>query len=581
MPPMTAGKLLQLLSAGAFFLLAHASEAQTTLPVSCGESEGIVGLHRGADNGVVVLCRDQMWGWNADLDQANVFRFGQTVDDVAVGPSALLFAIWSDTLGVTDGARAFESPGVAPRPGMKLAPSNGGIFLFGGEPAAPPHIVYELASSSEPAPIAILPQVPVDVAGNADTLFVASQSGVYRQIDGTLEPYFGVDPSLTIAALDRTPSGSLLLAVGAGVLEVAPGGGGARWVHRGPADDVLWTQTAIYVLHRTEQRITVVKPLPGHAMAIVSDDPVSATVLLHEDFADPSRWLEDDGPPCRTRNAPDGYSVHNVASSGSCYWNLWYAGEFEPSVRIDAVVALGSGPVDNGYGINFGTVDQQNSDYYTFMVSGDGHYQLGHWNTNEGWTQAVAWQEHDAVNTGVGATNRLTVEVRGDVADLYVNNRFVHTYRAPRTLGGYLALYVAAPDIQAVFKDLRVETFAPIEVVSPDESEVERLNEIVGWVGGRFWIEEGFLFYEGRRDGGRGRALPRKRGQLQGLDPASVGITFPPAVEVRCKGPEACIFSRQTYSEGEVELTRLLLHTANEADARALGEVLRAFLSRF
>lgn len=183
----------------------------------------------------------------------------------------------------------------------------------------------------------------------------------------------------------------------------------------------------------------------------------STEALLLEDFGDAGAWRDRDGPPCRTRHTGDGFSVQNVASSGTCYWNLWRAGSFEPAVRIEAEVQYASGPDNNGYGIKFATVDQDNSDYYAFLVSGNGYWELRRWEDGAGYTQPLPWTQSDAVNSGLGASNRLTVELRGNEMDLYVNGRFMQTYHAPRDLGGYLALFINAPDLAAVFKELKVE----------------------------------------------------------------------------------------------------------------------------
>ena len=92
--------------------------------------------------------------------------------------------------------------------------------------------------------------------------------------------------------------------------------------------------------------------------------------------------------------------------------------DFDLAVTGSAV----AGPENNGYGVIYRLQDRSN--YYTFMVSSDGYYQVTRV-VNGDVTELSTWIESPVVNMGIGAVNRLRVVARGDQFEFYVNEQRV------------------------------------------------------------------------------------------------------------------------------------------------------------
>jgi hypothetical protein len=148
------------------------------------------------------------------------------------------------------------------------------------------------------------------------------------------------------------------------------------------------------------------------------------------------------------RRADAGFVI--AARKGLARW-MWYNGFVPAAVRIEVSVTLVSGPTNVGYGIAFGRATREPSPWMSFQVAGDGHYRL----VGFGGAAAVPWRLKPAVPRGLGARNRLAVEVRGHNVTLYVNGVAVDGYYADRDVAGALAAELST-GVEARFEDLRV-----------------------------------------------------------------------------------------------------------------------------
>lgn len=88
--------------------------------------------------------------------------------------------------------------------------------------------------------------------------------------------------------------------------------------------------------------------------------------------------------------------------------------DFDLTVDARAV----GGPLDNAFGLVFRLQDREN--YYTFMVSSDGYYQVGRV-VDGSVTELSTFIDSAFVNQGLGAVNRLRVVARGDQFAFYIN----------------------------------------------------------------------------------------------------------------------------------------------------------------
>ena len=86
------------------------------------------------------------------------------------------------------------------------------------------------------------------------------------------------------------------------------------------------------------------------------------------------------------------------------------------------------GPIDNGYGMLF-RVDDDRSDFYLFMISGDGFAWIGRY--RNGGDEEIEplvndwWFESSAIKQGLNETNTLRVNAEGGNMIFYINDREV------------------------------------------------------------------------------------------------------------------------------------------------------------
>ncbi len=119
------------------------------------------------------------------------------------------------------------------------------------------------------------------------------------------------------------------------------------------------------------------------------------------------------------------YDFHVLADNFT-FWTT--AGlEFRDGIYEVEATQVG-GPVDNGYGMIF-RVDDENDDFYSFQISGDGYVWIGRYKA--GGTEEAQpiidewWFAAEAVNQGLNVKNQLGVQAEGANLIFYVNNQEV------------------------------------------------------------------------------------------------------------------------------------------------------------
>ena len=150
----------------------------------------------------------------------------------------------------------------------------------------------------------------------------------------------------------------------------------------------------------------------------------TGALLYEEDFDDPgsgwSAFAEND----TAAGYEDG--GYRIAINQPNYM-AW--GNPEPALDlagllIEVDVRQVEGPLDNNFGV---FVRYQENDegeqvsYYWFQISGDGFYSVDlRWEGE--WISLVSWEPSTAINTGLGATNRIRVVCSGGQFSFYVND---------------------------------------------------------------------------------------------------------------------------------------------------------------
>jgi hypothetical protein len=179
--------------------------------------------------------------------------------------------------------------------------------------------------------------------------------------------------------------------------------------------------------------------------------------LFEDDFSDPtSGWAVYSDAEVKMGYEDGEYSIL-VKGQNLIAWSLnERAGTFKDFIlEVDARQV--SGPDNNDYGLLFRYQDEDN--FYSFGVSGDGYYSLYKKVRGE-WVAIVDWTESAYVNKG-RSTNRLKVVAKGPEISLYVNDHFLTKVQDESIDEGYIGIYAGTfdePYVHAHFDDLSVET---------------------------------------------------------------------------------------------------------------------------
>jgi hypothetical protein len=184
-------------------------------------------------------------------------------------------------------------------------------------------------------------------------------------------------------------------------------------------------------------------------------------VIYEEDFENPdSGWdiyAEDD----TAAEYVDGEYQLAVYRDNYVTWGNPIPGhdlsDFE--IRVDARQV--EGPQDNNFGILV-RYQEGGEDFYWFQISGDGYYSVDLMRAGE-WITLVGWEESEAINQGIGATNRLMLVCDGSQFDLFVNDRWLTSVSDSTFSSGNIGLAVGAfdePGVVVRFDNLKVYPYS-------------------------------------------------------------------------------------------------------------------------
>lgn len=183
------------------------------------------------------------------------------------------------------------------------------------------------------------------------------------------------------------------------------------------------------------------------ACSIVSGpttDPCNENgALLRDDFSGEQNcgWREYNQGGAVVEIAEDNLSI-STSQTGQIWWTN--AGRDFNDVIITVQARQTSGPNNNAYGVLCRYQDENN--FYIFLISGDGYYAIGKYQTGEQQvTYLTSNQEYvfsDLINQGV-ATNLLRVSCIGNELSLSVNGLPLVTVTDDSFAGGDVGLGVS------------------------------------------------------------------------------------------------------------------------------------------
>jgi hypothetical protein len=125
-------------------------------------------------------------------------------------------------------------------------------------------------------------------------------------------------------------------------------------------------------------------------------------------------------------------------------------------LEIDARQA--SGNPDSSYGILFRM--QDDSQFYRFEITGDGHFMLERRNGDGTWTRLLPdWAQSAAINQGVNVVNRLKIIASGSQISIYANDVLLQQVSDPTYTTGTIGLDAGSfgdANLQVAFDNLVV-----------------------------------------------------------------------------------------------------------------------------
>lgn len=254
--------------------------------------------------------------------------------------------------------------------------------------------------------------------------------------------------------------------VNAETVSVEPGLGSFSALKNGPSDG------SVTVAPSDEQTYRLVaKAKNGQAESTVTlkvtrAAPIPrATMIYSDDMHSAQKWPVDPASKlCPSWYSQSGLVIENLATN-FCALRLSQAevfGVLDDQVKIELNVKSLRGAPNIGYGLVFGapeTFPTQPGEFYQFVVSSDGFYQL--WRYSNGFHNLLHasdqdWPRDVAIHTGLDVPNRLAVELRGNTISYYVNGSYLGQYNASGSLRGFAGLSVPQNGQRIEFSDLLI-----------------------------------------------------------------------------------------------------------------------------
>lgn len=200
----------------------------------------------------------------------------------------------------------------------------------------------------------------------------------------------------------------------------------------------------------------VIEELPGAAPPRASFGEAGERRHF-DDFETPEPEYDDRrGDYCHTDYVEGWFAVRTAEGVNNCHWNLNVVGSVDRPFRYVARTWWVDGERTWGYGLKFGNLRTEDSNYLVFLISGDGSYKLGGREDGE-WVNHTDWVDDPVVRSGLGARNELAVEVHGREVAFYVNGERVGRRTLDRDAYGYVGYYLNEPGHEVRFDDVTLE----------------------------------------------------------------------------------------------------------------------------
>lgn len=181
--------------------------------------------------------------------------------------------------------------------------------------------------------------------------------------------------------------------------------------------------------------------------------------LIDDEFAESStsQGFTWSNPRCRARFEANGIRMENTGTEVMCMVR-YPSADLPANVRVDLdlnqLASVKTGTVMLGFGRQ-----QRSGNYYSLSVSADRHLELC-WNSDRQCSSLLKIADVKAVHEEPSATDRVSVEIRGQDIALLVNDTRVAQYTGDATITGGLMVGVG-PQTTLVLVRLRATPLPP------------------------------------------------------------------------------------------------------------------------
>ena len=178
--------------------------------------------------------------------------------------------------------------------------------------------------------------------------------------------------------------------------------------------------------------------VPTATLPATTDEQAPAPIYQAE-FGEAGTWDTGSGDGFRVFVADDALRMEFDAAHRTRWSN---AHETFGDLVFGARACQVAGSHNNGYGLQFGHVDDDN--FFYFMISGDGFYQFSKRVDGE-WQGLIKWTRHESIHQGE-ACNVLMVEAADDLITLVVNGTMLAQVRDGSFSAGDIGLIAQSLD---------------------------------------------------------------------------------------------------------------------------------------
>jgi len=191
----------------------------------------------------------------------------------------------------------------------------------------------------------------------------------------------------------------------------------------------------------------VAKLIPTEIARPTEIAATTGELIFEDDFDDLSEWdvFSEDNTLAEYVDGEYRIAVHQANF-------MAWSNPISDQEYDDFVMEVDARPVEGPQDNNFGLVIRDQGDeenFYWYQVSGDGYYSVDMMWLGE-WVTLVNWQQSEAINQGLGATNRLKVICSGNQCSFYANDTWLTNVTDDTFTSGQIGLAAGAFNVEGV-----------------------------------------------------------------------------------------------------------------------------------